>query len=179
MKAVRFDEYGGVEVLYLAEVPTPEPGLGQVLVKVKAVGINPGETKTRDGQLQSQFPVVFPSGEGADFAGIVTQAGPDVAGPRAGDEVIGFTNKSASHADYVLAGAEDLTAKPPSVPWEVAGSLFVVGLTAYAAVRAVGIAQGDTVVVSGAAGGVGSIAVQLARLAGATVIGLASEPNHE
>ena len=179
MKAVRFDEYGGVEVLHLAEVPTPAPGLGQVLVQVKAAGINPGEANTRGGQLQSLFPVVFPSGEGADFAGIVTEPGPDVAGPEAGDEVIGFTNKSASHAEYVLAGAEDLTAKPPSVPWEVAGSLFVVGLTADAAVRAVGLAEGDTVVVCGAAGGVGSIAVQLARLAGANVIGLASKPNHE
>jgi NADPH:quinone reductase-like Zn-dependent oxidoreductase len=179
MKAVRFDEYGGVDVLHLAEVPTPEPGLGQVLIQVKAAGINPGEAKIRDGLLHSQFPAVFPSGEGADFAGIVTQTGPDVADAGVGDEVIGFTNKRASHAEYVLAGAEDLTAKPPSVPWEVAGSLFVAGATAYAGVRAVSLAEGDTVVVSGAAGGVGSIAVQLARLAGATVIGLASEPNHE
>jgi NADPH:quinone reductase-like Zn-dependent oxidoreductase len=96
-----------------------------------------------------------------------------------GDEVIGFTNNRASHAEYVLADAENLTAKPAAVSWEAAGALFVVGATAYAAVRAVSLANGDVVVVSSAAGGVGSIAVQLAQLAGATVIGLASPPNHK
>ena len=97
----------------------------------------------------------------------------------AGDEVIGFTNNRASQAEFVLAEAKNLTPKPAAVPWEVAGALFVAGATAWAAVRAVTLAEGDTVVVAGAAGGVGSIAVQLARRAGATVIGLASEANHE
>jgi NADPH:quinone reductase-like Zn-dependent oxidoreductase len=179
MKAVRFDEYGGVDVLQVAEVPVPVPGPGQALVRVKAASINPGEAKVREGLLHSRFPAVFPSGEGSDFAGIVTQTGPEVVTFAAGDEIIGFTDNRASHAEYVIAEAEKLTAKLPAVPWEVAGSLFVAGATAYAAVRAVGLGEGDTIVVSGAAGGVGSIAVQLARLAGATVIGLASEPNHE
>jgi NADPH:quinone reductase-like Zn-dependent oxidoreductase len=179
MKAVRFDRYGGVDVLRLDEVPRPEPGLGQVLVQVKAAGINPGEAKIRDGMLASRFPATFPSGEGSDFAGIVTQPGPGVTGFAAGDEVIGFTNSRASHAEYVLAEAGNLTAKPPAVPWEAAGSLFVAGATAYAAVRAVSLAEGDTVVVSGAAGGVGSIAVQLASQAGASVIGLAGKANHD
>ena len=93
--------------------------------------------------------------------------------------MIGFTNNRASHAQYVLAEAENLTPRQAGVPWEAAGSLFVTGATAYAAVRAVTLTEGDTVVVSGAAGGVGSIAVQLARRAGATVIGLASAANHE
>ncbi len=179
MKAVRFDHYGGVEVLHLAEVPMPAPGPGQVVVQVKAAGINPGEAKIRDGILHARFPAVFPSGEGSDFAGIVMAAGPGAGGFAAGDEVIGFTDNRASHAEYVLAEAANLTAKPPAVPWEVAGSLFVAGATAYAAVRAVSLAAGDAVVVSGAAGGVGSIAVQLARLAGATVIGLAGTANHD
>ena len=179
MKAVRFDQYGDVDVLRVDDVPTPEPGPGQVLVQVRAAGINPGEAKIRDGLLQSQFPATFPSGEGSDFAGIVTRAGPDVTGFTAGSEVIGFTNNRASHAEYVLAEAANVTPKPPAVPWEVAGSLFVVGETAYAAVRAVSLTKGDTVVVSGAAGGVGSIAVQLARLAGASVIGLAGKANHD
>jgi NADPH:quinone reductase-like Zn-dependent oxidoreductase len=177
-KAVRFDEYGGVDVLQVREVPRPVPGPGQVLVQVKAAGINPGEAKIREGLLHSRYPATFPSGEGSDLAGIVAETGPGMTGWTAGNEVIGYTDDRASHAEYVLVEAENLTARPAGVPWPAAGSLFVVGATAYAAVRAVALSPGDTVVVSGAAGGVGSIAVQLARRAGATVIGLASEPNH-
>ncbi len=179
MKAVRFDEYGGVDVLKVVDVPRPVPGPGQVLIQVKAAGINPGEAKIRAGLLHARWPATFPSGQGSDLAGIVAETGPGVTGFSVGDEVIGFTDNRASQAEYVVVEAQDLTAKPPGVPWEVAGALYVAGATAYAAVRAVAVTQGDTVVVSGAAGGVGSIAVQLARLAGATVIGLASEPHHE
>jgi NADPH:quinone reductase-like Zn-dependent oxidoreductase len=178
-KAVRFEEYGGAEVLNVVEVPIPEPGPAQVLVRVKAAGINPGEAKIREGLLHSMWPATFPSGQGSDLAGIVAQAGTEVTGFAEGDEVIGYTDDRASQAEYVLAEAAHLTAKPAGVPWLVAGSLFVAGVTAYAAVRAVALTAGDTVVVSGAAGGVGSIAVQLARRAGATVIGLASPANHE
>jgi NADPH:quinone reductase-like Zn-dependent oxidoreductase len=177
-KAVQFDKYGGVDVLQVREVPRPVPGPGQVLVQVKAAGINPGEAKIREGLLDSLYPATFPSGEGSDLAGIVAEAGPGVTGWTAGDEVIGWTDNRASHAEYVLVDADNLTARPAAVPWPAAGSLFVAGATAYAAVRAVALTTGDTVVVSGAAGGVGSLAVQLARRAGATVIGLASEPNH-
>jgi NADPH:quinone reductase-like Zn-dependent oxidoreductase len=179
VKAVRFSEYGGVDVLDVVEVPVPEPGPGGVLVQVKAAGINPGEAKIREGLLHSRWPATFPSGEGSDLAGIVTRTGNGVAGFAAGDEVIGYTDNRASQAEYVVVPAEHLTAKPAGVPWEVAGSLYVVGCTAYAAVRAVALAPGDTVVVSGAAGGVGCLTVQLATLAGATVIGLASEPHHD
>src|SRR5712672_2276804 len=178
MKAVRFDEYGAVDVLKVVDVPTPVPGPGQVLVQVKAAGINPGEAKIREGLLHSRWPATFPSGQGSDLAGIVAHAGTDVTGFAEGDEVIGYTDDRASQAEYVLVEAGHLTAKPAGVPWPVAGSLFVAGVTAYAAVRAVALTAGDTVVVAGAAGGVGTIAVQLARRAGATVIGLASEPHH-
>jgi NADPH:quinone reductase-like Zn-dependent oxidoreductase len=177
-KAVQFDKYGGVDVLQVREVPRPVPGPGQVLVQVKAAGINPGEAKIREGLLDSLYPATFPSGQGSDLAGIVAAAGPGVTGWTAGDEVIGWTDNRASHAEYVLVEADNLTARPAAVPWPAAGSLFVAGATAYAAVRAVALTAGDTVVVSGAAGGVGSLAVQLARRAGATVIGLASQPNH-
>jgi NADPH:quinone reductase-like Zn-dependent oxidoreductase len=98
---------------------------------------------------------------------------------RVGDEVVGYTHDRAAHAELVAVDADHLTAKPASVPWEQAGALFVAGTTAYSSVRAVGLKAGDTVVISGAAGGVGSLAVQLARLNGAKVIGLASEGNHE
>jgi NADPH:quinone reductase-like Zn-dependent oxidoreductase len=179
MKAVRFEEYGGVDVLKVVDVAEPVPADGQVLVEVKAAGINPGEAKIREGLLHARWPAVFPSGEGSDLAGIVARNGPGVTGIAVGEEVIGFTDNRASHAEYVVVAAKDLTPKPATVPWEVAGSLYVAGATAYAAVRAVALAERDTVVVSGAAGGVGSIAVQLARLAGATVVGLASQANHD
>jgi NADPH:quinone reductase-like Zn-dependent oxidoreductase len=179
VRAVRFNEYGGISVLEVVEVPRPVPGAGQLLVQVKAAGINPGEAKIREGLLHSRWPATFPSGEGSDLAGIVAQAGEGVTGFTAGDEVIGFTDNRASHAEYVLVEQQNLTPKPAGVPWEVAGALFVAGATAYGTVRAVEPAKGDTVVVSGAAGGVGSLAVQLSRHAGATVIGIASEANHE
>jgi NADPH:quinone reductase-like Zn-dependent oxidoreductase len=154
------------------------PGEGQVLVQVKAAGINPGEAKIREGLLHSRWPATFPSGQGSDLAGVVAETGPGVTGFSAGDEVLGWTDNRASQAEYALAEAGNLTARPAAVSWDVAGGLFVAGSTAYAAVRAVALSPGDTVVVAGAAGGVGTIAVQLARRAGATVVGLASEPNH-
>jgi NADPH:quinone reductase-like Zn-dependent oxidoreductase len=178
VKAVRFDEYGDIDVLNVVDVPTPVPGPGQVLVQVKAAGINPGEAKIREGLLASRWPATFPSGQGSDLAGVVAATGSGVTGFATGDEVIGYTDNRASQAEYVVVEEQDLTAKPAGVPWEVAGALNVVGATAYAAVRAVALTKGDTVVVSGAAGGVGSLAVQLARRAGANVIGLASPANH-
>jgi NADPH:quinone reductase-like Zn-dependent oxidoreductase len=178
-RAVRFDEYGDVDVLHVVDVDRPAPGSGQVLVRVKAAGINPGEATIRKGLLHERWPATFPSGEGSDLAGVVEEVGPDVDTFSPGDEVLGWTDQRASHAEFVVVPADQLTRKPPDVPWEVAGALFVVGTTAYAAVRSVGAGSGDTVVVSGAAGGVGSLTVQLARLAGATVIGLAGESNHQ
>jgi NADPH:quinone reductase-like Zn-dependent oxidoreductase len=177
-RAVRFDEYGGVDVLRVVEVDDPAPGPGQLLIRVKAAGINPGESKIRDGSLHERWPATFPSGQGSDLAGVVEGVGAGVDGFKAGDEVIGFTDNRASQAELVVIDAENATRRPAGVPWEVAGALFVVGATAYAAVGAVGLSDRDTVVVSGAAGGVGSLTVQLARRTGATVIGLASEHNH-
>jgi NADPH:quinone reductase-like Zn-dependent oxidoreductase len=179
MKAVRFDEYGPVDVLDVRDVPVPEPGAGQVLVRVRAAGINPGEAKIREGALHELWPATFPSGQGSDFAGVVERAGDGVTEFAPGAEVIGWVDTRSSQAEYVVADAANLTAKPARVPWEVAGAIPVVGFTALAAVRAVGAGQGDTVVVSGAAGGVGAITVQLAVRRGATVIGLAGPSNHD
>jgi NADPH:quinone reductase-like Zn-dependent oxidoreductase len=178
VKAVRFDEYGGVDVLTVADVPRPVPGRGQVLVEVKAAGINPGESKIRDGLLHSRWPASFPSGEGTDLAGIVDELGEGVTNVAIGDEVIGWVDTRSSQAQYAVVEAGHVVPKPAEVPWEVAGALAVAGFTAWATVRAVDLHPGDTLVVSGAAGGVGSIAVQLARRAGATVIGLAGEAHH-
>jgi NADPH:quinone reductase-like Zn-dependent oxidoreductase len=177
--AVRFDEYGDIDVLQVVEVDRPVPGPGQVLVTVKAAGINPGEASIRKGLLHAVWPATFPSGQGSDLAGIVAEVGPDVTAFAPGDEVLGFVDTRSSQAEMVVAEAEHLVARPDQVPWPVAGSLFVVGSTAYAAVRAVGAGPGDTVVVSAAAGGVGTVTVQLAVAAGATVIGLASADHHD
>jgi NADPH:quinone reductase-like Zn-dependent oxidoreductase len=179
MRAVRFDHYGGVEVLQVLDVDPPKAAAGELVVRVKAAGINPGEAAIREGLLAERFPATFPSGEGSDLAGVVETVGVGVESFSPGEEVIGWTDGRASHAELVLVEQEHLVARPAGVPWEVAGALFVVGSTAYAAVRAVALAGGETVAVSGAAGGVGSLAVQLAGRTGARVIGIAGPDNHD
>jgi NADPH:quinone reductase-like Zn-dependent oxidoreductase len=178
-KAVRYDEFGGIDVLRVDEVERPVPGDGQVLVRVKAAGINISEAVIRTGAVAALFPSTFPSGQGSDLAGVVEEAGAGAGGFSPGDEVIGFTSNRASQAELALVEAGNLVRKPEKVSWEVAGGLYVAGTTAWGAVHAVQPKQGETVVISAAAGGVGSLAVQLARRTGATVIGLASESNHE
>src|SRR5690349_4381662 len=176
--AVQFDDYGGVEVLEVRDVPRPEPGTDEVLVAVRAAGINIGEAKIRSGLVREIFPATFPSGEGSDLAGAVEEIGAGVSGIAVGDEVIGYTDNRASHAEYVLVEAGNLTAKPAEVPWEVAGALFVAGATGVATVRAVNPTAGEALVIAGAGGGVGVFAVQLAVRTGARVIALASERHH-
>jgi NADPH:quinone reductase-like Zn-dependent oxidoreductase len=178
-RAVRFDSYGGLDVLQVVEVDRPTPGPGKVLVRVKAAGINPGEASIRKGIFADRWPATFPSGQGSDLAGIVKGVGPGVSNVAVGDEVIGFTNDRSSQAEFVVVESGNLVPRPANVSWEQAGALFVAGATAYAAVRSVNLNKGDVVVVSGAAGGVGSIAVQLARNAGAKVVGLSSDANHK
>ena len=177
-RAVRFEQYGGVEVLNVVEVDPPEPGDGQMLVRVRAAGINPFESKLRSGVYEGQIPLSFPAAEGNDFAGVVAQLGANVEGFGLGDEVFGTTAKRGSHGDLALVSQTRALARPAALPWEVAGALWTVATTAYAAVAAVGPEDGDVVVVAGAAGGVGGLAAQLARQRGATVIGRASERSH-
>jgi NADPH:quinone reductase len=172
VRAVRFDRYGGVDVLEVREVDDPVAGPGRVLVAVNAAGINPGEIAIREGRLHERFPATFPSGQGTDLAGVVQAVGDGVDAFAPGDEVLGWSEERASQAELVAVPATQLTPKPPGVAGEVAGSLFVVGMAGYASVDAVAPKAGETVVVSGAAGGVGSVAVRLARSTGATVIGL-------
>jgi NADPH:quinone reductase-like Zn-dependent oxidoreductase len=179
MKAVRFDDYGDVSVLKVEDVPVPDPGPGQVLVRVRAAGINPGEAKIREGLMAAQWPSTFPSGEGSDLAGVVDRLGSGVTTVAPGDEVIGWVDTRSSQAEYAVVDAGNLTPKPAGVSWEAAGALPVAGFTAWAAVRSVSLKPGDILVVTGAAGGVGSLTVQLAKRAGATVIGLASPANHD
>jgi len=179
MKAVRFDKYGGRDVLYIANVEVPSPAAGEVVVQVKAAALNPGEASIREGYLDAASPTTFPSGEGSDLAGVVTAVGDGVTEFSVGDEVLGWSWTRSSHAEYTAVPVSQLIPKPASVPWPVAGALYVVAATAYAAVRAVAAGPGDTVVVSAAAGGVGTVVVQLLKVKGASVIGIASQAHHE
>ncbi len=178
-KAVRYDHFGSTDVYYIADVPMPSPASGQALVRVKAAGINPGETAIRIGTFEKQYPSTFPSGQGSDFAGIIEAVGDDVSQFAVGNEVIGFTNDRKSQAEYIAVDVSQLIHRPANVSWEQGGSLFVAGTTAYAGVAVLNLQPGELVVVSGAAGGVGSLAVQLAKNKGAEVIGLASPANHD
>lgn len=176
-RAVRFDRYGGPEVLYVTNIDMPVPDPGEVVVEVRAAGINPGEAGIRSGAMHEMFPATFPSGEGSDLAGVVTAVGPGVTEFDVGDEVLGFSLRRSSHATHTAVPVGQLIRKPPGLSWEKAGSLYVAGVTAYAAVRAVAPRPGETVAVSAAAGGVGSLVVQLLVLKEVVVLGIAGEGN--
>jgi NADPH:quinone reductase-like Zn-dependent oxidoreductase len=178
-RQVRFDQYGGVDVLHLSEVDKPEPGEGQLLLQVKAAGLNPFDVKVRTGKVQEMVKVSFPSAQGNDVAGVVEAVGPGVSGFKPGDEVAASTSKRGAQGDFALAPQTAAILRPANVPWEVAGSVWVVGTTSQAMVRAAAIGADDLVLVSGASGGVGAIASQLARHRGAAVIGVAGESNHK
>ena len=176
-RAVRFDQYGDRDVLHVTEVPMPSPAAGEVLVEVRAAGINPGEAAIRSGAMRERFPATFPSGQGSDLAGVVTALGDGVTDFGLGDEVLGFSWQRSSHATHVVVPVTQLIPKPAALSWEVAGSLYVVGCTAWAAVDAVAPKPGETVAVSAAAGGVGTVTVQLLAVHGAHVLGIASPAN--
>jgi NADPH2:quinone reductase len=177
-RAVRFDRYGDRDVLYIADVEVPQPPPGEVVVQVRAAAINPGEASIRNGALAQMFPATFPSGEGSDLAGVVSAVGDGASEFAVGDEVLGCSWQRSSQAEYVSVPVKQLIPKPAQLSWEVAGSLYVIGCTAYAAVRAVDPQRGETVAVSAAAGGVGSVVVQLLALEGASVLAIASPANH-
>ncbi len=177
-KAVRFSRYGGSDVLDVVEVDARVPGRREVQVSVVAAAINPGEIQIREGRIDAAFPAHFPEGQGSDFAGVVTAVGDGVDFPKVGDQVIGFSDERSAQAEFVTIDAGRVIPKPHGVGWNEAASLYVAGTTARACIVAVDVRPGDTVVVAGAAGGVGVIATQLAVLAGAAVVATASEENH-
>jgi NADPH:quinone reductase-like Zn-dependent oxidoreductase len=179
MRAAAFAEPGGPEVLKVMELPAPQAGPGQVRVRVRAAGVQPFDAAVRAGWLPPYLgEVAFPRVPGNEFAGVVDQVGEDVTGVAVGAEVLGFT-ALFSYAEYVVVPAANVTAKPASVPWEVAGGLTAGVQTAELAIDGVGLAEGETLLVHGAAGSVGTAAVQIARRRGATVIGTAREANHD
>lgn len=177
-RAVRFDRYGDVDELYVAEVDVPDPSPARVLVEVHAAGINPGESALRSGAFAETAPSTFPSGQGSDWAGVVVATGDGVEGLDPGDDVFGWTDERASHATHVEVPAEQVLPRPAGADVASAGALYVAGMAATASVRSVDPEPGEAVVVSGATGGVGLIAVQLLALRDVEVIGIASERNH-
>ncbi|GIH93736.1 NADP-dependent oxidoreductase [Planobispora siamensis] len=181
MKAVAFVVPGGPEVLELMEVGDPQAGPGQVRVRVRAAGVQPYDLAIRAGWVPPGVEAVFPRIPGNEFAGVVDQVGPGIAGiagAEVGAEVMGFTRLTA-YAEYVVVPAGQITPKPAGMPWEVAGGFPAAVMTPHIALRELGVGHGDTVLVHAAAGGVGTVAVQLAREWGATVVGTASEANHD
>lgn len=176
-KSIELKKYGGLDVLDIVERAKPTPDAGEIVVRVVAAGTNPGEISIREGYLKDMFPMEFPFGQGTDFAGRVESIGADVTEFAVGDDVFGWSHERSAQAEFVVSEPANLVVKPPSLDWFRAGSMFVAATTAFAAVRAVGLKAGDTVAVSGAAGGVGSLAVQFARRSGARVIGIASPGN--
>ncbi|MEZ3179008.1 NADP-dependent oxidoreductase [Streptomyces pimonensis] len=184
MKAISYSRYGGPEVLGLGEVDDPRVGPDSVLVKVRAAAVNPVDWKCREGHLDSILQPVFPVVPGWDVSGVVVRPGPAVPEFAAGDEVIGYVRQDVlSHgtfAEYVAAPVRALAHKPRALSFEQAAGLPLAGLTAYQVLhRVLEVKRGETVLVHAAAGGVGSIAVQLAAHLGARVIGTASERNHD
>ncbi|MFC4069975.1 NADP-dependent oxidoreductase [Actinoplanes subglobosus] len=218
MEAIVFEQFGGPEVLRVAEVDVPQPGPGQVRLRVVAAGVNPVDYKIRNGWLAQVFATTFPSTPGWEAAGVVDAVGEGVTGLSVGDEVFGFTD-TGSYAEYALATV--VAHKPAGLSWDEAAALPVAGETAQRVLDLLGIKEGEgaveesetgaevsetgaevsetgaevsetgakgskaavkgseTVLIHGAAGGVGGVAVQLAVARGATVIGTASAANHD
>jgi NADPH:quinone reductase-like Zn-dependent oxidoreductase len=175
VKAVRFSEYGDVGVLRVQDVPDPAPGEGQVLIRVRAAGVNPIDWKILHGAT-AQEPLAAPRGLGVDVAGTVESVGAGIEGIQPGAELLG--SAAPSFAELVLASHQMLVEKPTGVSWEVAGSLGVVVGTAYATLDQLAMRTGQTLLVLGASGGVGLVAVQLALGHGVQVIGTVSERKH-
>jgi NADPH:quinone reductase-like Zn-dependent oxidoreductase len=177
MKAVTFTEYGDADVLHVADVAEPHAGDGQIRIAVRAEGVNPIDWKARSGAMREVMPVDFPAIDGREAAGVVDEVGPGVSGVAVGDEVFGFAVGGAA-AEYAVL--DDYAPKPASLSWEEAAGLPVAVETSVRVFNVLGgLGEGQTILINGAAGGVGVAAVQLARVRGARVIGTASERNHE
>ncbi|MFF2775270.1 NADP-dependent oxidoreductase [Streptomyces sp. NPDC058052] len=176
MEAIVFDEFGGPEVLrHVTGAEVPEPGPGEVRLRVAAAGVNPMDWKVRRGLLEDFYPTAFPAVPGIEVAGTVDAVGDGVTGLAVGDEVFGWTT-SGAYAQYALGSR--LLPKPAALSWEDAVALPVAGETAARVLAEIGVREGETLFLHGAAGIVGTLATQLAVAAGVTVVGSASAPNH-
>lgn len=184
MRAVTYDSYAPDNSrLRCGEVPDPKVGPGQVLIQVRAASVNPVDWKVMAGGLDAMMDAVFPVVPGWDVAGVVTRTGPDTPEFAPGDEVMAYARKdvvqAGTFAEYVAVAAPAVARKPASLDWGQAGGLPLAGLTALRSLERLDVGPADVLLVHGAAGGVGSLAVQLGRERGARVIGTASERNHD
>lgn len=178
MEAIVYEEFGGPEVLRLTRVDDVHPGPGQIRVAVRAAGVNPVDHKIRNGWMEAAFPTPLPATPGSEFAGVVDETGEGVTGPAVGDEVLG-RSVTGAYAAYVLADADAVAPRPEGLGWEEAAALPVATATAARVLDELAVTAGDTLLLHGAAGAVGSAAVQLATARGATVVGTASPANHD
>ena len=178
MQAITYSDFGGPEVLTLAEVDVPEPGPGQVRVAVRVAAVNALDSKLRRGYMAPDMPAALPAVPGYDLAGVIDALGPDVTGFSVGDEVLG-SSVTGAYAQFALAAADALVAKPETVPWEVAGGFSSAALTAERVLSELGVETGMTLLVHGASGAVGQLVVQLARLNGVQVVGSAGAANQD
>ena len=183
MRAITYSRFGSADVLELTERPDPHIGPDTVVVRVKAASVNPVDWKVREGYLQGLIDAQLPAVPGWDVAGVVEQVGLDTPEYQVGDEVYGYVRTDVVHggtfAELVAAPVRTLAHKPSTLSFEEAAAVPLAGLTAYQSIRRAGVREGHTVLVHAAAGGVGSFAVQIARVLGARVIGTASEANHD
>jgi NADPH:quinone reductase-like Zn-dependent oxidoreductase len=183
VKAVVFDRYGAPEVLHAIELPMPQAGPGEIRVRVRAAGVRPSDIAarsglSRDGESCDLNTVAFPRRLGNEFAGVVDQIGAGVDGFAPGDEVMGWA-VAMSYAEVLTVPAEQVVHKPATMSWAVAGALPSTGQTALSALRNLGLQRGERVLIHGAASGIGSVAVQLARAWGLRVIGSAATADHD
>lgn len=173
--------FGGPEVLSLADEPTPAPGPGEARIRVRAVGVNPVDHKVYSGGFGAD-PARLPIRLGSEAAGVVTAVGPSAVGPAGpvavGDAVIAY-RVSGAYATELVAPAQALVPKPSALDWREAAGLMLAGVTAWHALTATGVQRGDTVLIHGAAGGVGVMAVQLAAARGAKIVATASPARHD
>ncbi|MGO4146848.1 NADP-dependent oxidoreductase [Paenarthrobacter sp. YAF11_1] len=183
MKAMTYSEYGNPDVLELTERPMPKVGPGMVLVKVKASAVNPVDWKIMAGYLDSFMDLQFPAIPGWDVAGVVEAVGIDAPHFKVGDEVISYGRKDYVHggsfAEYIALPERLLARKPASLDWNESAGLPLAGLTAFQVLNRLGLRSGETVLIHGGSGGVGSLGIQIAVARGARVIATASEKNHD
>ncbi|MEV7225917.1 NADP-dependent oxidoreductase [Polymorphospora sp. NPDC051019] len=178
MRAAAFDEFGDADVLRTRELPRPPYGPKEVLVRVAVAGVQPVDVAVRSGALPPWADITFPQVVGNEFAGTVEAVGADVRGFAVGDEVAGF-RVLGCYAEFVAVPATQVVRKPAAVDWRTAGTLSASGQTAHTALEALAATAGETLLVHGAAGGVGTMLVQLARARGLTVVGTAGAANQE